>query len=141
MKKEINHKTYTNYLFQIEAFSKISTKSSKKKKKKFVKASQHFLLNQISLKHNRILQKQTNRPKRRREFFHLMLGYNNVIVTLRTINDERTLEKVPQEAVSLKTQTQSSTAVNLTFCVFGLIQRTKKGLEELSVAIKECRES
>lgn len=61
--------------------------------------------------------------------------------TLRTIYDERTLEKVPQEAVSLKTQPPSSTAVNLTFCVFGLIQRTKKGLEELSVAIKECSES
>lgn len=30
---------------------------------------------------------------------------------------------------------------SLTFCVFGLMHLTKKGFEELSVAIKECRES
>lgn len=31
--------------------------------------------------------------------------------------------------------------LNLTFCTLGLMHRTKKGFEELSVAIKECSDS
>lgn len=61
-----------------KAAPKFQTKTLKKQNKT-VEASQCVLLSQISLKLNSILQKQTNRPKRQREFFHLMLVYNNVI--------------------------------------------------------------
>lgn len=51
---------------------------------------------------------------------------------------------VDQAGLLLETVLEESPGwsfTSLTFFVLGLMQRTKKGLEELSVAIKECRES
>lgn len=60
--------------------------------------------------------------------------------------NERTQEKANLRVTTpggsvLKDRSQWRTVQSLTFCMFGLRQRTKKGLEELSVAIRECRES
>lgn len=58
--------------------------------------------------------------------------------------NERTLEKPNLWVTLLEAVLEESPGWpfrSLTFCVFGLMHLTKKGFEELSVAIKECRES
>ena len=59
-------------------------------------------------------------------------------------NHSQRLSLVDQAGLLLETVLEESPGWSfrsLTFFVLGLMQRTKKGLEELSVAIKECRES
>lgn len=43
--------------------------------------------------------------------------------------------------LGLRGSQKSETILNLTFCMLGLMHRTKKGLEEFNVAIKECSDS